>query len=310
MISTHANSELRPWGDTDPGSIAVSGPKPLPGELSGLSSILVQYLSRSLEPITRQTGISLCWRIDTQLSELPETALARMLAALPEGIREAVQELAPVAGNHTLTVSLCKEAIWAPAIRVLVHAAPETGNGIVLPAESQEVLPGDCWKPQLRLAGEGGRGLTGSGAPYLWFELPIAGSIPQTGTQPLLAVDGALFSSEVLDDLASMLTRAELQEYLDLLHPTVRRRIQGLRVQSEMLDWPNLLHSAHALAGVASCYGLLALSASARELEQSCRNQDCHGLARQLEQTLALIEPSLSQINIWKRGALAPDPAG
>ncbi len=111
---------------------------------------------------------------------------------------------------------------------------------------------------------------------------------------------GLVFDDSVLDDLADILDVAELDSYLALLEPTVRPRVEALVAQLEAGDESGLLVTAHALSGGAACYGLIALSAAARQIEAATRGAQPDVVCRGVADASALVEASLAAVWLWR----------
>jgi HPt (histidine-containing phosphotransfer) domain-containing protein len=121
-----------------------------------------------------------------------------------------------------------------------------------------------------------------------------------------------VFDRTILDELADMLDDdEELDGYLALLEPTVRPRITTLVRQSAAGEMAGLLVTAHALAGGAACYGLTALSAAARQVEDGARNAQPEAAHRGVAEAVRLAEASLTAVSYWRsnrRPAAGPSP--
>ena len=129
-------------------------------------------------------------------------------------------------------------------------------------------------------------------------------------------VGSALFDRGILDELASMLDDDEIDSYLALLEPTVTPRVEKLLRQQEAGEINGVVETAHALAGGAACYGLLALSAVARLVETGARSEPREALYRAVTEAANLVEASLAAVFRWRcrsradrDGALTPSPA-
>lgn len=110
----------------------------------------------------------------------------------------------------------------------------------------------------------------------------------------------AVFDPCILDDLATVLDDAELDAYLALLEPTVGPRVERLGGLLEAGEWVGLLETAHALAGGAACYGLIALSAAARAVESGARATQVETLRGAVTEARDLVEESLSAVSRWR----------
>ena len=113
-------------------------------------------------------------------------------------------------------------------------------------------------------------------------------------------VSEGVFDRGILDELASMLDDAELESYLALLEPTVTPRVEKLRRQFEAGEVGGLVETAHALAGGAACYGLSALSAVARQVENGARSEPRETLYRAVAEAADLVDASLSAVFRWR----------
>ena len=109
-----------------------------------------------------------------------------------------------------------------------------------------------------------------------------------------------IFDRGILDELASMLDDDELDSYLALLEPTVAPRVKRLRRLLEDGEINGLIETAHALTGGAACYGLAALSAVARRIENGAREEPKEILHRAIDEAAALVEVSLSAVLRWR----------
>ncbi len=119
-----------------------------------------------------------------------------------------------------------------------------------------------------------------------------------------------VFDCTILDELAEMLDDdEELDGYLALLEPTVRPRITTLTRQIAMGEMAGLLVTAHALAGGAACYGLCALSAAARRVEEGARTAQPEMARKGVTEAVRLVEASLSAVSSWRNGRLPAKPS-
>lgn len=109
-----------------------------------------------------------------------------------------------------------------------------------------------------------------------------------------------VFDRGILDELASMLDDDELDSYLALLEPTVAPRVEKLVRQFEAGDATGIVETAHALAGGAACYGLSALSALARQVENGVRSEPREAIYRAISEASGLVEESLAAVFRWR----------
>ena len=127
--------------------------------------------------------------------------------------------------------------------------------------------------------------------------LPWRGELCHSGDCPASEL---IFDRGILDELASMLDDDELDSYLALLEPTVAPRVKRLRRLLEDGEFNGLVETAHALTGGAACYGLAALSAVARRIENGAREEPKEILFRAIDEAVALAEASLSAVLRWR----------
>jgi HPt (histidine-containing phosphotransfer) domain-containing protein len=134
----------------------------------------------------------------------------------------------------------------------------------------------------------------------------------QTGDDAVRAGfgDALVFDPTILDELADMLDDdGELDGYLALLEPTVRPRINTLVRQSAAGEMAGLLVTAHALAGGAACYGLIALSAAARRVEDGARMAQPEAARKGVAEAARLMDASLAAVSHWRGDRAVNRPA-
>jgi len=117
-----------------------------------------------------------------------------------------------------------------------------------------------------------------------------------------------VFNKDTLEDLISCMDESELAEFMSLFEPSLTPKLNRLiELFTPVMFSPTSLYSpphtielpyeeinelAHALGGLAACYGLVRLSCSAKSLEQSTLVSDFNDL-------LDSIAPSVAALTDW-----------
>ncbi len=102
-----------------------------------------------------------------------------------------------------------------------------------------------------------------------------------------------------LEALSCHLPPDDVRELLALFPKQLDAHISSIEAFLAAGDLPTLAREAHSLAGAASNYGAVKLSALAREIEKACETSDVEGAARRAERLPALSEETCAGLRDW-----------
>jgi CheY-like chemotaxis protein len=127
---------------------------------------------------------------------------------------------------------------------------------------------------------------------------------PETGSaEP----DTMVLDHSHLEALSCHLPSDDVRELLTLFPEQLDAHISSIEAFLAAGDLATLAREAHSLAGAASNYGAVKLTALAREIEKACETSDVEGAARRAERLPALAEETCAGLRDWLK---APNGGG
>ena len=100
-------------------------------------------------------------------------------------------------------------------------------------------------------------------------------------------------------EMLETIGKDDLKQILDLLVPSIKPRVEDLQRYLIIEDFNKIKETAHALAGAAYLYGLVAIGNEAKIVEDNVLHDSFSMLRFSIKRIATILEPSFGLIQVW-----------
>lgn len=116
--------------------------------------------------------------------------------------------------------------------------------------------------------------------------------------------DDSVLDLEKLQSLDGVLPFAEVNAFVEMCLTDADARLAA--IAGAAMDLTGVAHSAHVLVSTAGNVGAMAVSVSARRLEEACRNSDRAAVAGRIEELQTVGRAACDALRAWLAARTAP----